>query len=257
MHIMSLSITQPFTSLEATHMTPWILFILGGYLVGSIPFGWLIGRAKNIEIREHGSKNIGATNVTRVLGKPLGMLCLGLDMVKGAGPVLAAGFTMGVINRATSELTPSEMWLWLAVAFAPVLGHMFSIFLKFQGGKGVATGFGALIAMWPILTLPVLIALVVWYFVLRMTKYVALASMIAVLSLPLGYLISIIPNDGANILESILHGVPPLIATSVLALLIIYKHRGNIVRLRRGKEPKIGGQGRRGDVLHDSPENPG
>ena len=218
----------------------WIISILAAYLIGSIPFGLLIGKARGIEIRAHGSENIGATNVGRVLGRKFGVLCFLLDTMKGAIPVLAAGFAGGVINMEPAALSQGQMWLWLAVAAATVTGHMASIFLGFAGGKGVATGFGAALAMWSLLTFPALGALVVWYAMMRLMRYVSLASMSAAVSLPAWYLVRCIPPSGENILGSIIHASPPLIVTTALALLILWRHRANIARLRRGEEPKVG-----------------
>jgi len=221
----------------------WSFFILMAFIAGSIPFGLLIGRLKGIDIREHGSKNIGATNVVRVLGKPLGALCFVLDVGKGAIPVLAAGANMDILSmrwRDIPTITQSEMLLWMAVAIAAVLGHMYSPFVRFKGGKGVATGFGAFAAMAPLLMFPAFGGLVVWYTVLRITKYVSVASMVAVSSIPVLYLLVLIPPDGRNIAPVLLHGSPVLIVLILLAALVIFKHRTNITRLRRGEEPKVG-----------------
>ncbi len=222
----------------------WTLCILAAYLIGSIPFGVLIARAKGVDIRQRGSKNIGATNVGRVLGRKFGILCFVLDGLKGAAPVVAAGFINNVIAKSADTLTPTEMWLWMAVAAASVLGHMFSIFLRFTGGKGVATGFGAIAGMFSLLTLPAVAALVVWYLVLRTTKYVSLASMAAALSLPLSYALSIVPSQAtdqpiAQTIHHMMRSYPPFAGTLVIALLVVWKHRSNIARLRRGEEPKI------------------
>jgi glycerol-3-phosphate acyltransferase PlsY len=219
----------------------WFICIPGAYLIGSIPFGVLIGKVRGVDIRERGSKNIGATNVGRLLGRRLGMLCCTLDVLKGAIPVLAAGFACGVINREPAALSQSEMWLWLAVAAAAILGHMAPVFIGFAGGKGVATSFGAMIAMWPVLTLPAIGALVVWYGTLRLTRYVSASSMAGAVSLPLWYLFRCIPPSGADVLAVIGHASPPLIATAALALLVLWRHRANIARLRRGQEPRVGG----------------
>ena len=232
----------------------WIACIVGAYLVGSLPFGVLLARTRGVDIRAHGSRNIGATNVARVLGRKLGVLCFILDVLKGAAPVLAAGFICHVIGRspnsADQPIGQLEMWLWLAVAVASVAGHMFSVFLGFAGGKGVATGFGAMTAMWPLLTLPAFGALVVWYAVLRLSRYISLASMAAVISLPLGYFVAALPTRPVDDLaRHLLVASPPLVVTTILAIVVVYKHRANIVRLRRGEEPKIGGSARRGDVL--------
>ena len=219
----------------------WIACIVGAYVVGSIPFGVIIGRARGVDIREHGSRNVGATNVGRVLGRKLGMLCFLLDVAKGVGPVLAAGFMTGVINRqpVPGELTPPEMWWWLAVAVATVIGHVSSIFLRFTGGKGVATGFGAMLAMWPLLTFPALGAMAVWYATLRFTRYVSVSSMLGAISLPVWYAIRVIPPTGNDVLPALTHASPPLVVTTLLAAFVVWRHRTNVARIRRGEEPKI------------------
>lgn len=232
-------------------MTVWIICIAAAYLAGSIPFGVMLARARGVDIREHGSGNIGATNVGRVLGRRLGLVCFLLDVFKGAVPVLASGFATGVIGRPVEAVTAQQMWSWLAVGAAAVLGHMASIFIRFRGGKGVATGFGTMVAMWPLLTIPALAVLVVWYAVLRLTRYVAAASMTAAVCLPLAYLLSIIPNSGDDVWDRLRHGSPPLIVTVLLALLVVYRHRSNIGRIVRGEEPKVKGAKRRGDVVED------
>ncbi|HWB20792.1 MAG TPA: glycerol-3-phosphate acyltransferase, partial [Phycisphaerales bacterium] len=115
----------------------WIICLSFAYLVGSMPFGVIIGRLKGVDIREHGSKNIGASNVGRVLGKRFGILCFFLDALKGALPV----FLAGLLNHLYADpwsLSAAQLSLWFAVAVASVLGHMFSIFLRMKGGKGVA-----------------------------------------------------------------------------------------------------------------------
>ena len=224
-------------------MIGWVLCIGGAYILGSIPFGYLLGRARGLDIRQHGSKNVGATNVGRVLGRRLGLMCFMLDTSKGAVPVLAAGVINDLITEPIDSISPQQMWLWLAVACAAVLGHMHSLFLGLRGGKGVATGFGAMLAMWPLLTFPALGAMVIWYGMLRLTRYVSVASMTASLSLPLAYLVRALPPNATDVeltqtLARVWQTSPPLIVTAVLALLIVFKHRTNIARLRRGEEPK-------------------
>jgi acyl phosphate:glycerol-3-phosphate acyltransferase len=204
----------------------------------------VLGRARGVDIRQHGSRNIGATNVGRVLGRRLGLLCLFLDALKGAGPVLAAGWAAGILGRrpysadAAAMISTVDLWWWIAVAAATVLGHCASIYLRFKGGKGVATSFGAIAAMWNVLTFPALGALVVWYLARRVTGYVSVASMSAVASLPLFCAASVVPPSGANVGRALLHASPPLVATCALAALVIWRHRANIGRLRRGEEPK-------------------
>jgi len=216
----------------------WLLLIAGAYLVGSIPFGVLIARSQGVDIRQHGSKNIGATNVGRVLGRRFGLTCFALDACKGALPVVAAGFVADVIGRSAVDLSHTQMWLWLTVAIAAVAGHMFSIFLRFAGGKGVATAAGALLGMWPLLTIPVLAALVVWIVVVKIWRYVALASMCAAVSVPIA--VPIVAMLGSDPSEEVAARVPLLIVTLALAVLVILRHRSNIARLMRGEEPKIG-----------------
>jgi glycerol-3-phosphate acyltransferase PlsY len=226
-------------------VTPWILWIAAAYLLGSIPFGVLIGRAKGVDVRAHGSKNIGATNVGRVLGRRWGVACFALDVLKGALPVLGAGVERGVIGQAPEPagLSPPEMWAWLAVAAAAIAGHMASLFLGFRGGKGIATSFGAMLAMWPLLTIPALAALALWYAMLKATRYVSLASIAGALSVPAWYLAAIVATSGdADVLERVRYASPPLIVTSALALFVVWKHRGNLARLRRGEEPKAKGR---------------
>ncbi|MHC4128055.1 MAG: glycerol-3-phosphate 1-O-acyltransferase PlsY [Planctomycetota bacterium] len=246
-------------------MNPWIVCIIGAYLVGSIPFGVMIGRARGVDIRRHGSRNVGATNVGRLLGKPLGVLCFVLDTAKGAVPVLVAGSIFDLLGQRPASTDPevavlsqTEMWLWMGVACAAIAGHMCSPFLGFRGGKGVATGFGAMAAMWAVLTFPALGAIVVWYGVLRLTRYVSLASVLAAVSLPLGYAVSVLPPDPwalpeplSGSIDQVMAGWPPLAVTALMAAVVIYKHRGNIARIRRGEEPKVRGGARRGDVLDE------
>ncbi len=218
----------------------WALCIAGAYLAGSIPFGLLIGRLRGIDIRQHGSRNIGATNVGRVLGRPWGMLCFFLDMAKGALPVLIAGWLTGILGRR--DIAAADAWLWLGVIGAAIAGHMFPVFIGFRGGKGVATGFGALLGAWPVLTVPALAALFVWVIALRITRYVSVSSCIAAIALPLtvaGWAAAGAWGDdsGHAWLE---HSWPFLAGTAALAAVVIWKHRANFARLRAGTEFKVG-----------------
>lgn len=216
----------------------WTIAIVGAYLLGSIPFGFLIARAKGLDIRQHGSRNIGATNVGRVLGRRWGMLCFALDVLKGALAVLLAGWWTGALGDANPSA--SLAWLWLAVAGAAITGHMFTIFLRFKGGKGVATGFGALLAMWPHLTVPAIAALVVWIFTLRFTRYVSVSSILAAIILPISVALQALIRADGSPADRMAAVAPFLIATSALGALVIWKHRANIARLRAGTEPKVG-----------------
>ncbi len=132
----------------------WAALLALAFLAGSIPFGLLIAKSKGVDIRAHGSGNIGATNVGRVLGKRFGFACFFLDALKGALPVVIAGLVVGLWGRPLEGIASADAWLWLAVGMLALLGHMFSPWIGFKGGKGVATGFGAMVAMWTPLTLP-------------------------------------------------------------------------------------------------------
>jgi acyl phosphate:glycerol-3-phosphate acyltransferase len=199
------------------------------YLAGSIPFGLLVGWTKGVDVRKAGSGNIGATNVGRVLGKKFFWIVFALDMLKGLAPSLAAGWIMGF-----SAGDWRDYLLWLAVAFAAILGHMFSAFLRFKGGKGVATSTGAMLGIWPYFTLPALAALVVFVAVYKLAGYISAASMVAAIAFSILYVLIGLamgwPLAGRQ--------MPLLIATILLAVMIIYKHRGNIARLMAGTEHK-------------------
>lgn len=190
-----------------------ILIVIGAYLVGAIPFGllfafWLTGK----DPRQHGSGNIGATNVVRTGGKAVGLMTLIADIAKGAAPVaLALYFT-------------DEMTVALA-AMAAFLGHLFPVYLRFKGGKGVATMFGVILPWQPWLALA---TFVVWALVFGLSRYVSLASIIAGLSLPL--FAWQLNASGLCI-----------VVMALLALLMTVRHSSNIQRLISGTELKAGG----------------
>ena len=216
-------------------MDPTFLIIIAlGYLLGSIPFGLLIGKARGIDIRTAGSGNIGSTNVARLLGRKWGYLCFALDVAKGLAPVLYAALTLrrafDVDPGATLPL--SGQLIWLTVAAACILGHMFSLYLRFHGGKAVATSLGVLLGIWPYFTLTALVVLAVWVAVWGFFRYVSLASIIAALAFPAIFVILI-----ARIDAWLFHQLWPLFTFSALmALLVILRHRTNIARLLQGTE---------------------
>jgi len=218
-----------------TGLIPWLIAITTSYLIGGIPFGVLIARSKGIDIRQHGSKNIGATNVWRVLGKKHGLLCFTLDFLKGAAPVLIAGALFNTLGAAS--LPAHTSWLWLGVAVAAVVGHMHSPFLGFAGGKGVATGFGAMVAVWPHITVAAIIALVVWLITLKIWRMVSISSCLAAVAMPLAImLLSTLARWPADPRAA----WPYIALTTLVALLVIYKHRANLARVRAGTERRIG-----------------
>lgn len=206
------------------------------FLSGSIPFGLLIARARGVNIRDHGSGNIGATNVWRVLGRGPGLTCFALDVAKGLVPTLGAGLVAGLVGRAS--VPPGEAWLWLAIVGAAVLGHMFSPWIGFKGGKGVATGFGALLGIYPLLTWPAAGALVVWLLVAKVSKFVSLASCLAALSLPAWLFLTIEAMDAEPGRHA--RALPFYVVVGLLALVVVVRHRANLGRLARGTENRIG-----------------
>ena len=201
----------------------WTLGLVGPYLLGSIPFGYLVGRMGGIDIRRWGSKNVGATNVGRILGWRRGVLVLALDVLKGAAAVglLARGFA-GMVGE-------EHRTLFLVLAGASgVVGHTFTCWLRFRGGKGVATALGVwLVLAW----LPTLIALTVWCVVVAIWRYVSLASIVAGAALP-ATLATLRWND----LKST---APELVFAGLLAALIVARHAANIVRIVKGTECRI------------------
>lgn len=223
----------------------WPLFIAAAFLAGSVPFGLLIARSRGIDIRKHGSGNIGATNVLRVMGAGPGGLCFLLDMLKGLVPTAAAGWAAGAMFAAA--LAPGDAWAWLAVMAATVFGHMFSPWVGFRGGKGVATGFGAMLGMHPYLSVPAVASLAVWIGVVAATRYAGLASVAAALALPVcvaawaaarAVLILHIPSAAMPAHRDT--WVPFLIVTSLLGAMVVVKHRGNLRRMFSGTESRIG-----------------
>lgn len=189
-----------------------VLFFLAAYLIGAIPFGLLIAKTKGIDIRTQGSGNIGATNVMRCLGKPAGITCFVLDALKGFVPALL--FPLG------AGTGPGSGILFGAAA---ILGHTFPVFLKFKGGKGVATGAGVVLGVAP---LAVLIGALTWIAVFFLSGYVSLGSIVAT-----GTVVA-----AAWILN---YGTVDAVALSLLGALSIFLHRSNIKRLLDGTENRF------------------
>lgn len=193
--------------------------IIAAYILGSIPTSYIMGRiTKGIDIREFGSGNVGATNALRILGTKIGIFTLIIDIGKG--------FLAVAISKLIVE-DPSDLIL-IFVGLSAIIGHIFTIFLKFKGGKGVATSAGVFIALLP---LPVLIALIVFVITVWVSKFVSLGSILAAFTLFTTELI-------INILNSF-EQLEILIFTFMIALFIIIRHKANIQRLIAGNENKI------------------
>lgn len=208
------------------------LLISGAYLLGAIPFGLLIGLARGVDIREHGSRNIGATNVGRVLGKPWGYLCLVLDVLKGLVPALCASLLIHP-DAATGGRVDTALLVRLAVALAAVLGHVFPIYLGFRGGKGVATTVGVALGLWPDFTLAMSAALVAYAAARFGTGLVSVGSLTLAVLFPVAvYLVGTQLHGDYSLRE---YWPLPAVAL-LLAVLIIVRHRSNIGRLLRGQE---------------------
>lgn len=192
-------------------MTGEILLLIAAYLLGSIPTGLLLAKAAGVDIRSSGSGNIGATNVYRTLGRGVGILTLLGDCLKGVIPVVIAGYS-GM----------SDSWV-AAIGLAAFLGHIYTVFLGFKGGKGVATALGVFLAVSP----PAVgAALLIFVAVVWKWRYISLASITAAVAMP-GMM-------------AVFDARPPLvIMTVIVALLVVWKHRENIQRLREGTENKF------------------
>ncbi len=215
-------------------MNPWAQTALlagAGYLLGSVPFGLLLGKLNGIDVREHGSKNIGATNVGRLLGRKWGFLAFLLDLAKGLIPTLVAGMLL----RTETAPSASGYVMWMLVGMSAVLGHNFPVYLRFKGGKGVATSLGMVLGVYPYFTWAGLVAFFIWIVCLILTRYVSVASIAAALSMPIDYLLLSLWNGWQPFGEQL-----PLTALSaIMGLLIVYRHRTNIQRLRNGTENRI------------------
>ncbi|MDP6153316.1 MAG: glycerol-3-phosphate 1-O-acyltransferase PlsY [Phycisphaeraceae bacterium] len=211
----------------------WWFWAIVGYVAGSVPFGWLIGRARGVDLRKFGSGNIGATNAGRVLGRKWGLISFALDLLKGAVPVVSAGCVLGFINQWS--LPAAQAWAWLAIATCPVVGHVFPVWLGFRGGKGVATTGGVLLGLWPAMTFPALGAGIIWLITVGLSRYVGLASVIAAIAMPLLLMMAVTlrADEGAMV-------APFAIVATLLAALVVFRHRTNLARLRKGTEPRIG-----------------
>lgn len=204
-------------------MRPSLVIVIA-YLLGSVPFGYLIVRAsKGGDIRQTGSGGTGATNVSRRAGKGAGILTLVLDALKGAAAVVIAGYIFRV------EAPVPASWYVAGAAVAVVIGHMFPVWLGFRGGKGVATGVGVFLVIAPI---AIAVAGLIFLLVVWMTRYVSLGSMLAALIVPVVIHIwsYAVPHTDPR---------PAFTCAVIIALLVILAHRPNIQRLIEGTESKF------------------
>ncbi|MCB9845969.1 MAG: glycerol-3-phosphate acyltransferase [Phycisphaeraceae bacterium] len=210
----------------------WAIACAAAFLAGSIPFGLILARSRGVDLRAIGSGNIGATNVARALGMRLGLVCFGLDVLKGLVPTMLVGILAGVWGRF---ILPTDIaWLWLMVFLMPVLGHMFTPFGGFRGGKGVATGLGSMIGVAPILALPALGAFIVWVLTLLRWRFVGVSSCLAAVSVPALVVAEFL------VVGDLISCVPFLVVSGALGAFVIYRHRSNLARTIAGTEHRFG-----------------
>ena len=235
------------------------LLPLFAFALGSIPFGVIIARSKGINIREHGSGNMGATNVFRVVGKGPGLLCFILDVLKGAVPVLIAvnilggegkdpltqfDFLEGLRTTFPAEKQAFVQFIHVITGLCAILGHNFSPFVGFKGGKGIATSAGVFLGLMPVATL---IIFVIWAILTFTTRYVAVGSVGAAIALPLvtfwgmtHHKVDDSNPDSPSLWEAGTYNKPLLIFSIIAGALAVYKHRSNIKRLMNGTELRFG-----------------
>lgn len=204
--------------------------VIFGYLLGSVPFGVIIARAHDKDLRSIGSGNIGATNVARALGRRWAYACFLLDVLKGLVPMLVVRVFIGI-----TDPTPGLLSLWLLVGCGAISGHIFPIYLKFKGGKGVATSLGVALGLWPYYTICAAVAFVIWAAVTLIWRYVSLASIAASIVFPLVLVLAIVLKPDWDIGNL----WPLLVAATAIPLMVIIRHRENIKRLLAGTESRI------------------
>lgn len=205
-------------------MLAFAVVVIGSYLLGSIPSGYLAGRIAGIDIRKCGSGNVGATNVIRTLGKGYGYPVFVADFLKGFG---AVKLSILITARLQLEWNSPEMFGILA-AVSSVIGHSFPVWLHFKGGKGVATSAGALLGLAPVAAL---VGAAIWILTFWLTRYVSVASIAAAAALPLIILITtwLSQTGGKSLFYS----------SVCLAAVVIWRHRSNLSRLLHGTEPRF------------------
>ena len=195
-----------------------VLWLLGAYLIGGIPFGFLIGKMRGVDVRTVGSKNIGATNVFRTVGKKWGFLALFCDMMKGFLPTMLC-----------KSCASGPWWLPLAVGVTCAVGHMLTPYMKFKGGKGVATGAGMLFGLIPAL---MGVTFLVFVIAFAATNYISLGSCCAATFVGVAVWFPFLDCVGTA-------NLPQCILVTLIAAYIVFKHRSNIGRLLKGTENKI------------------
>jgi len=189
----------------------YIVSFLLSYILGSIPFGFIVGKIKGHDLRREGSGNVGTTNVFRVVGKKEGIMVFILDLLKGFIPVF--------------YFTRVSPYIGIAAVLGAITGHVTTPFLRFKGGKGIATGFGSLLAL---MMVPALLIFAVWIILLGITRRVSVGSLGAAIALPIFYFYTSDPVY-----------IPILIITVIITIIVFVAHRSNIKRIIKKEEPPI------------------
>ena len=207
----------------------FLILIIAAYLLGSVPLGVIIARTHGKDLRIIGSGNIGATNLARAIGRKWAYFCFCLDVLKGMLPMLVG------IKLISAPPNTAEFFLWLAAGIAAVLGHIFPIYLRFKGGKGVATSFGVALGLWPYYTICATVSIVIWTVIVLAKRYISLASIVASLAFPLVLVLAILLAPSWNLTSL----WPLLIAATAIPIMVVTRHRENIKRLLAGTENKV------------------
>ena len=228
-------------------MPLWIPPIIA-LIAGSIPFGLLIAKAKGVNIREHGSGNIGATNVLRIIGKPYGIACLILDFMKGFLPTLIAANIYLIVDKnpqiaieslqnLATIFSTADAWkaqtLVILAGLAAILGHNYCPWIGFKGGKGIATSGGVLVALMPV---GVVVLIAIWLLCFLTTRYVSVASIVAALSVPF---VTIYGSYRHGYIADGTWNKPLFIFSIIIAFLAVWRHRSNIKSLIAGTEHRF------------------
>ena len=210
----------------------FVLVAVIGYLMGAIPFALIISkRMAGIDISKHGSGNLGGTNVLRVLGFKAGVLVMALDLAKAFVPVMLAKFIIGDDVLSIAGLTIDWQWGQVITALMVMVGHSWSVYIKFRGGKGAAAYFGGWFAIWPVGPVAALIGGVILIVTVWLSKYMSLGSIIGSLSILCLFMVLTLTDISPPIY---------LIYSLIAAALIVYQHRSNISRLQAGTENRMG-----------------
>ncbi|MFI3252623.1 MAG: glycerol-3-phosphate 1-O-acyltransferase PlsY [bacterium] len=210
-----------------TNIIIMVTILIGSYLLGSIPFGLIMGKLNGIDIREHGSKNIGSTNAIRVLGKPKGLTAFIFEVLKGAAPIILVKI-LEANGLFTSPLSFDGTTIYILYGAPAIIGHVLPIYLKFKGGKAIAVSLGVVLSVTPI---PGVLCLVAFALLLGTTGYSSLGSTAATFTVVISTWILYFDNSFGHQKDTV-----TAILYSILACLLIFKHRTNYKRLLNGTE---------------------